>query len=206
MTCIVALVDKDTVYMGGDSSTSMGDRRMFVKRDKVNKRGEFVLASAGYTRANQIFMYGWLIPKCDKNRDEYEYMLNEFVPALKNVLIKEGQVHRNEGIDEMYNTFLVGFRGRLFMIGLDFAVDEAEECYDAIGNGADYALAVMHSTEKMDLKPMDRLKLALDTASRFSVKVCPPYVFESTEPVDDPVDIVVDTIVDKANEMMGNED
>jgi hypothetical protein len=77
--------------------------------------------------------------------------------------------------EEIGNEFLIVFRGEIYKIGCDFAVNHPHENYNAIGSGESFALGSLHSTEDTGLTPEERIKLALDAASKYNSYVAPPY-------------------------------
>jgi len=62
--------------------------------------------------------------------------------------------------------FLVGYKGKLYEILIDFQMSEIPE-YEAIGSGASYALGSLYTTERANLSPRQRIALALRAACKF---------------------------------------
>src|SRR3546814_5981191 len=93
-------------------------------------------------------------PKWHDDYDVYEYMVRDFVEAVRNCL-KSGGFATREKEAEAGGTFLVGFKGRLFEIADDYQVGESVSNFAACGCGHELALGSFFSTPKM--KAVDRV-------------------------------------------------
>ena len=168
MTCIVGLKDKKTgkVYLGGDSATTKGAQRMIRAEPKVYKRGEILFGGAGDSVVNQVLSHIASDPSVVENQDPLGYILNEFIPSFKSFLRQTNHLQIKDEVATIPNEFLVAFRGELFSIGSHFDVFTSLDNYMAIGSGEEYALGSLYSTESSDLKPEERIFIALRAASK----------------------------------------
>lgn len=178
MTCVAALVCNNKVYMGADSAAvSMID--LTVRCDqKVFMNDEFLIGFTSSFRMGQLLRYTLKPPKIrPEEKDLYEYMVTDFVDAVRECL-KKGRYAQNDKGEESGGFFLVGVRGRLFQIECDYQVGESVQTYDAVGCGRAYALGVLSVTNTID--PEERIKLALSSAEKFSAGVRGPFVILKT--------------------------
>lgn len=178
MTCIVGLVDKGKVYIGGDSAGVDARLEMSVRRDrKVFRNGEFVMGFTTSFRMGQILAFAFTPPKPREGEDLLAYMVKDFIPVARTAM-KDGGYSKIEHHQEEGGTFLVGFRGRLFRVDADFQVGENQLPFDACGCGQSIALGSLFSSGR--LTPRARLVEALRAAESFSAGVRAPFVIEVT--------------------------
>ncbi len=180
---------------------------MRTMRDKVNKKVPYVIAGAGPSRISQLILYSMDLTRIpfETGRDEYEYMINDFVPLMRKTLIDAGQLSTLSGVEEMENTFLIGLNGHLFDIGIDFSVDEHTEGYCAIGSGMEYALGVLHYLRNSALSSKRKIQRALEAASYYNNTVGKPFVFESVKLIENKSNCIgfdLDSILERANKKM----
>ena len=75
----------------------------------------------------------------------------------------------------------LGYKDKLYSVESDFQVGESLDNYAACGSGEDFALGSLATTEGLGLSPEERIRVALQAASKFSVSVAPPYQIINTE-------------------------
>lgn len=180
MTCIVGLVDKGVVYIGGDSAGVDGSRMtMAVRHDrKVFRNGDFVMGFTSSFRMGQLLAFSMSLPKPREGDDLLGFMVRDFIGAARQTM-KDGGFSKNNSGTEIGGEFLVGFRGRLFQVFDDFQVAESSLPYAACGCGDLIAMGSLFSTPKIT-DPQKRLKEALTAAETFSAAVRGPFYFEQT--------------------------
>ncbi|MFN2388015.1 MAG: hypothetical protein ABR575_00190, partial [Actinomycetota bacterium] len=121
MTCIAALIDNATgrVYVGGDSAGVAG-WDLAVRADaKVFRRGPFVLGFTSSFRMGQLLRYTLEAPQHPEGMADDEYMVTYFVDAVRRCL-KRGGVAKRENDVEEGGTFIVGYRGGIYVIEGDY--------------------------------------------------------------------------------------
>lgn len=184
MTCIVGLLDNGVTYMGGDSLGSNGYSKMVRRDRKIFKLKDTPNAIAGYTtsyRMGQLLMYSnGLIDKRDEPNINHEYMVTHFIPNVIKIF-ENGGFNKTDNGEKSGGIFLVAYKDKLFKIESDYQVAEAIEKYNACGCGEDFALGSLKTTEDMDLTPIERIHLALQSASKFAVGVAPPFYIINTD-------------------------
>lgn len=175
MTCIVAIKEGKKVYIGGDSSAVKGDRKYRCKTPKVFQRGNFLIGGAGSLKVLQTMGYTATIPPIHENQDSLEYLINGFLPEVRNAIDEVGRLERTDNKESTLSEFLIGFRRRLFEISGDLSIIEVEDDYAAIGSGSSYALGSLYSTKDSDLSPEERIQKALEVAYKHDPYVEPPF-------------------------------
>ena len=171
MTCIVGLVHKGHVTIGGDSAAISNLDIISRKDPKVFHIGEFIIGFTSSFRMGQLIGYVFVPPPIP-DTGLMGYMVGPFVDALRKCL-KDGGYASKQNEVESGGVFLVGVRGRLFLIDCDYQVGESHDDLSAAGCGRDYALGSLHATPHMS--PKKRVRLALEAAEEFSAGVCGPF-------------------------------
>ena len=183
MTCIVGLVENGVVYIGGDSLGSNGYSKTVRKDKKVFKLKDTNNAILGYTssfRMGQLLMYATgLIDKRDEPNIDHEYLVTKFIPNVSR-LFENGGYERSSSGEKKGGIFLLGYKDKLYKIESDYQVGESFDNYASCGSGQDFALGSLHSTEGLGLSPEERIRLALQAATKFSVGVGAPYYIVNT--------------------------
>lgn len=172
MTCIVGLMDNGKVYMGGDSAGVSGLDLTIRADEKVFRNGDFLMGFTSSFRMGQLLRYKFKPPVQPDDMDDYEYMVTLFVDEIRQCL-KEGGYARNNNGEESGGTFLVGYKGQLYIIDSDFQVGKPLDNFAACGCGDLIALGSLYSTQ--DLKPELRVQMALEASERFSAGVRAPF-------------------------------
>lgn len=171
MTCIVGVIDKKNVYIGGDSAAiSEDDLTYNIREDeKVFKTGEFIFGFSTSFRMGQILRFKFKPPKKPSRMSDFEYMVTIFIDELKKCFASSGYDEFKE--DE--SAFLVGYNGKLYEILSDYQVGLSKEGYASIGCGSDIANGALFVTK--DLPAQERVLKALEAATHHSMGVRPPF-------------------------------
>ncbi len=177
MTCIAGLVHEGRVFIGGDSAGVSGLDIHSRKDAKTFKNGEFVFGFTSSFRMGQLLRYSLSPPKRHPDKDVMNFMVTEFIDAVR-ACLKAGGYARRDSEVEQAGTFLVGYQGRLFRIADDYQVGESNNGYDACGCGEPFARGALFSNAA--LAPMERITQALQAAEEHSAGVRGPFHIEST--------------------------
>jgi hypothetical protein len=184
MTCIVGLVDeKGTVYVGGDAAAVSGLFTSPRKDPKVFIKDDFIYGYTSSFRMGDIIQYSFEAPKFNERVQTLnEYMRTDFVDELRSCFKNKGYASISDN-SESAGCFIVGTRGRLFVIEEDYQVGEPLEEYYSVGCGNELALGSLHTTNVAfhagNVDAETRLTLALAAASHFSGGVRPPFTILS---------------------------
>jgi ATP-dependent protease HslVU (ClpYQ) peptidase subunit len=176
MTCIVGVAEGGKVYIGGDSAGVDGRYALTVRADrKVFRNGDFIFGFTTSFRMGNLLAHSLKPPKRHPDTDLYAFMVTDFVDAVRDCL-KTGGFAQKDKEEESGGTFLVGYQGRLFSIQDDYQVCENADGFDACGCGDLIAFGAMYANPAA--KPLERLRIALEAAERFSAGVRGPFHFE----------------------------
>ncbi len=183
MTCIVAIKDVENkmTWIGGDSLGSNGSFKISRKDKKVFKFKNTNII-AGFTtsfRMGNILTYsGNLLSESDYL--DHESMVVKFVPKLIQLFGQTGFQTNNSG-EVRGGTFLIAQEDRLFKIESNYQVAENFCNYDSCGCGFEVALGSLHTTENMNLTPVERIHLALKASAEFIPGVQGPFFVINTK-------------------------
>lgn len=172
MTVIVGLVHKNTVYMGGDSAFVGGWYSLAVRpNEKVFDREGVLFGVAGSARAINLLRYHMQVPS-GPSEDLPGYMATVFVDAMRDCFKTGGYAKKENEVEDITSSILVGINGRLFEFDSDYQVQEVIG-YSAIGSGGQVALGALYATEKRN--PYYRVQTALEAAEKFNAGVRGPF-------------------------------
>lgn len=181
MTCVVGVMDKGIVYLGADSQGTGGFSKVSRLDPKVFKRGPFVIGFTSSFRMGQVLQWKLETPEHPEGMDDHEYMVTIFVDSVRRCLKGAGFATKNLEV-ETGGVFLVGYNGKLYQIESDYQVGITANTYDAVGCGDQLALGAMFAQDP-NIDPIQRIKVALEAASKFSSGCGAPYNFVTSEPV-----------------------
>ena len=181
MTCIVAIAQGGTVYMGSDHAASDDKSGWILSRKdpKVFKVGQYGIAFTDSFRMGQILQYSWVPPKYTTNKTNSgldKFMRTKFIDSVKQAFKDSGFGTIGGSEEDTGGIFIVGVEVRIFTIDEDFHVGENVVNYMAEGSGGMFALGALHAT-KHQKNPRMRLKAALEAAAEFSMSVAPPFTY-----------------------------
>lgn len=176
MTCIVGLVHRGSVYIGGDSASVQGWTSRITRLPKVFRTGPFLIGYTTSFRMGQLLQYGLTVRARRPDEAEMDFMVTEFAERVR-LLLKERGVAKVESNAESGGQFLVGYAGRLFSVQQDFQVNEMADGYDAVGSGAELALGAMRALDRT--APAARVRRALEVSAHFNMGVCAPFFVKS---------------------------
>lgn len=171
MTCIVGLVDKGVVYIGGDSAGIAGLSISIRADEKVFHNGPFIMGFTSSFRMGQLLRYKFDPPLQTVSQNDMQYMVTNFIDAVRQCFANNGFGDKDATIG---GNFLVGYKGKLYNIESDFQVGLPAETFDAVGCGSDLALGALYASK--DKKPEDRIRLSLEAAAKFSAGVQGPFM------------------------------
>lgn len=188
MTCIVGLEQDGIVYIGGDSAgidswnlaiCGRADEKVFI-----TDSGEFIMGFSGSFRVGQLLRYALETPEQSQKKDDMAYMVTDFVDAVRNMQREKGVLKKDNELEEHEGAFLVGYKGKLYVVESDFQVGKPIENFTSIGCGSQVALGSMFATRNSNISPQNRIELALMAAEQYSAGVRGPFLILSLKPED----------------------
>jgi ATP-dependent protease HslVU (ClpYQ) peptidase subunit len=175
MTCVVGVVQKGEVVIGGDSGAFSNWHMCLRSDEKVfrNSRG-FVFGFSGSYRLGQLLRYQFEPPTLYGHNDVMSYMVKEFVPALRE-LLKNNEVRGEKEISP--GSFLVGILGRLFEVEQDLQVGENLDGIAAAGCGREPALGALYALRQScpDMGAHQLVLMGLKTSEHWNGGVRAPF-------------------------------
>jgi ATP-dependent protease HslVU (ClpYQ) peptidase subunit len=182
MTCIVAIEHNEKVYMGGDSAAVYNRDIRIIDSKKVFKVGPFLIGYTDSFRMGQLLQYNLVVEKqeCTQVEDDEEYLIKVFIPAVRKCLKDGGYAEINNNV-ESGGKFLVGYKGKIYVVESDFLLLRFKEEYSAIGCGDKYALGCLAANFYREDEPELRIEQSLEVAGQFSNGVAPPYYVEKED-------------------------
>lgn len=174
MTCIVGIVEKDHVVIGGDSAASYGTAISIIKDPKVFKVGPWLFGCEGSFRFIQIMKHSFQVPKFT-TKDLYKFMCTDFVSEVIKLCESSG-INKTE--NGKFGSMLIGYKNRLFELDDDFQVMENLNGLSSIGCGAYIALGALYVSGGVNAH--QRCLKALEAADFYSTSVSKPFTILKT--------------------------
>ena len=176
MTCIVAKKDKSgNIWMGGDSAGSAGTTFTTLRNPKVFIiKNKFIIGTTGKPRVAQLLQFKLNPPAQKKTQSDYEYMCVDFVDAVRKCLFAGGGAYKNNELEGVEGSFLVGYRRNTYEVESNFQIIQRIQDYDAVGCGEQFALGALANMPS-DQNSDTCIEQALRTASMFSPQVQAPF-------------------------------
>lgn len=181
MTCIVGLVDRGKVWIGGDTGASMldGSQRQSWKNSKVFIKENFLFGYAGDFRFGQLLEYAFEPPPKVENQTDLRYLVTTFTDSLITTLQNSKFLLEDKNSLPESNGFLLGYNGVLYEFQEDFAWGIPSSNYSALGSGSPYALGVLHALYGSNQGAKTIITKALTASSVFCGSVLEPFIIES---------------------------
>ena len=175
MTCILAYVDKESVvHIAGDSAGTDVKRhtRVDLSSKKIFRHGNMLMGYTTSFRMGQILENCLEPPERKEGLTDYQYLVKQFVPALKKLYTDEGYMLATE---KEGGTFIIGWNGALYEIEDDFAVLPQSNCFTSCGSGTSQAkaafMALLEHGVVDKIGAEAALRSVLDITSRFNITV-----------------------------------
>lgn len=176
MTCIIGIVDKGDIYMGGDTQGTAGQLTLQRDLKKVFIKNNMIFGPIGSPRAAQLIEYSFKIPQHPKKMSDMEYLTTIFINALRKCLKDGGYANISSNVEEG-NDFILGYKGILYNIQNDYQVAKYTDNYHSVGSGMYFALGSLYTTRN-EKDPIKRIKIGLETASFYDYGVREPFIIE----------------------------
>jgi hypothetical protein len=176
MTAVCAISDGARVWMGADSA-GVGGTSLQIRRDeKVFQNGDMLIGCTSSFRMISLLRYTFKQPpKKSPKQTDLEYLHTSYIDAIRRCF-KSGGFGVTDGGDKG-GTFLIGWKGNLYMVQDDYQIACPVDRFSAVGCGEDLCLGSLYSTTNMT--PEDRIRTALEVAERYSSGVRGPFIVKS---------------------------
>lgn len=181
MTCIVGLEKHGMLSFGGDSITVRSYTKTINRDSKVFQRDSLLFGTTGPVRLRNLLQYRLEIPVWAASHDPMTYLMNDFLEALHACFHNDGFEQEDKGRRFFEGRILLGLRSKLYIVGDEYNIGRPSDSYCAIGVGEEYASGSLHTTEQMNMEPLQRLRLALEAAAYHNTDVAGPFTFVTSE-------------------------
>lgn len=173
MTCIAAIKAEDGIYMMADRQASSEYRvRYYCAKPKIFIRSGMLIGMAGSGTDALIVEHRMEFPEHASDEDAFTYLAKRWLPAYREALKEEERITERDGKKIAESVVLIGYQGELFEVDDEFDLVDEREGIAAIGSGHDLAKGSLYTTGLLlgvDLRPQERLRVALTAARRFDV-------------------------------------
>jgi len=178
MTCIIGLIDNDTIFMGGDRCEASGWCQRTLAYPKVFKlNNEFMLGVSGKARVAGLLMFGFKPPRQKEKQDDHEFISTDFVDAIRKRLKDGGIAEVKDNMEDTNANILIAYKGKLYTMDYRFYVRLIESGYEAIGVSRDCAMGSLYSSAEKDSSK--KILLALKASEYFHMGVRGPFDIKS---------------------------
>lgn len=146
MTVIVAARTRTHgVVMAADAQISYGWQKTSHIRPKVWVSGQYVIGASGCLRTAQVIQHHADLPRYrdDEVDDVEEFLVKEFVPAVRKALDGKGLIEKDNGIESTGSSLLVAWGDQLAEVCANGAVIISPVERMAIGSGYAEALGAL---------------------------------------------------------------
>ena len=172
MTCIAGFVEQGVVWMGADSAGVRSDYGSTVRADgKLFRKGPMLMGFTSSFRMGQLLRHALTVPDHDPRVPVDRYLTTTFIDAVRQCLTDNGWARKKDGVEEG-GCFLVGYRGRLFVVESDYQVGESVDGIAAAGCGYQIARGALYASP---MRGRARLLTALKAAEVYSAGVRRPF-------------------------------
>lgn len=186
MSCVVAIAEGNTVYMGADSAgTVMATLdQVSCKTPKIYKEGEFLIGVVGSFRGLQLIKNNLDFEELENNIKGLSVsvtpaqIVSSLVEDMRSLFIDFGHTKYEDG-QENGDNYLIGYKGSIFLLQPEYDIMEPRYPYYALGNGDLAAFGALYATRETDLSPFDRIAVGLEAAQMHNGAVREPWVFDS---------------------------
>ena len=179
MTCIAAIADGETVWMGGDRASCRGDSIDANAGPKVFIKEGIIFGVTGDARVLQVVQHGLMVPPIGDESIE-QYIAIKFINELRRCAVHYGFMAGDGGSDKMDGRIMLGMSGSLFVISEWFAFTQVANGYEAIGCGENVARGVLYVMKGLNPEyhindPSETIRTALSAAERHCSGVRDPF-------------------------------
>jgi ATP-dependent protease HslVU (ClpYQ) peptidase subunit len=164
MTVIAALVQGNTVVIGGDRAASDNASRFTMSRPKIWSSGEYLMGYCGTLEGEHLqskFSPPPVIGEVDL------FMQDQFLSSL-DTFYEKWHIFKDQ-VDERGMGMLICVGGYIYEHDPAFmTMTRYETPFLSIGSGSQYALGSLHSTHAVK-NPRTRVKIAIEAACEYSL-------------------------------------
>lgn len=181
MTCIIGLEDNGNVYVGSDSALSDSWTISSLQaKEKIFVNSDIIFGCCGSMRVAQLLHYALEIPEHDSDKSDMEYLVVDFVDALRSLLKDKGTLHSSDEDGKVeylpHSALIVGYKSKVYVVDADFQVSRSIGGFVCEGSGKEVASGAMQVIkDRHDLTPEDKIKKSLEASAIHTCYVQGPF-------------------------------
>ena len=186
MTCIVAITDKKSIWMGADTMISSPGIKLPLRNvPKIFDREveiigkepvRMLIGGCGHYKMIHILHYHLHPPAIDSDQTVDIWLGTTFTQHIRQIFKDHAFMKEDDGAEHIpEGSLLVGMCGELRIFNDDLSSYEIDIPYASIGSGESYAFGSLYSTRKLEMTPKKRIKEALNAAAHFDPLVSAPF-------------------------------
>ena len=187
MSVVVAIKDKNCVWVGCDSQITTGyTKSTFTLNTKIwrpEKEENVVMGIVGTVRDLNILSTEdeWIdeLTKI-KNEVNYKYIVRTVVPKIFKTLGEFGRLRNDNGIQSIESNIIFTYKDKLFSINGDGSVIESDDII-ADGSGYRLCLGAWNSIKEKDIPIKEKLVSVIKAACENDLYVNYPIIIMNTK-------------------------
>lgn len=172
MTTILAIKDKNTVYIGSDTQATSGSIAKDIGFSKVFENGPVYIGFSGTLRSPQVLMHGESFRPTAKSANEVAWQFCEYA---RKILKDHKSVHKDKEEERIGgdSVFLLAFKFEnkpyLYRIDTNFSYFNSGDGIVTLGSGSNMAQAAAYTALKLKKSTKEAVKLGLEASCNFDV-------------------------------------
>ena len=168
MSTIVGIVENGLVHIGADTRVNVNNTAYCISDTKLWRQDDKIIGIAGYIRHAQIL----------RKQSLGGMAVQDMAFEMPDWMEKAGALRSDDAGINIDSLFLVGHKGKLYIIDSYFSVSEMGEA--AIGSGHAFALGALHATRvdvvaSLGFDAIARIRVALAAAAQHDPMTAPPF-------------------------------
>lgn len=170
MTLVLGYTHLGIDYIVSDCLGSDENSQMVYENNKVFRKENMLIGGAGSFRPIQLVEFGFKLPPFDTKTTDYEYMMYKLSEKLIDFLDNRDAITKGEDGSSCDTDFLFVFRHKIYIFqSSDLSMICPQNSFAAIGDGSDYAHAVMSTLKytRQDDDPSRMLRMTVDLTSQY---------------------------------------
>lgn len=186
MTIAIALKDlkNNQIILGVDKQATCGqiihktkDKLIELPIDVIDGYGETVdteilhIALSGNLYLGSFLSHGFIIPPLDEQQNFMDYLYQDFLPSLKQILQEDNLIAIDNNISDMESSFIMVFKDQIYNVNYRFGIDVLEQDYIVIGSGTQMAIGSLYTNLNYhtDISYKEIVKQAIETCGENTI-------------------------------------
>lgn len=186
LTIAIALKDikNNQIIIGTDKQATCGqviyktnDKLIEVPIDIIDGYGEtidtktFHIALSGNLYLGSFLSHGFVVPPLDENQKFMDYLYQDFLPSLRQILQEDNLIAIDNNISDMESSFIIVFDDEIYNVNYRLGIDIIEQEYLVIGSGTQMAIGSLYTNLNYhnDISYKEIVKQAIETCGENTI-------------------------------------